>query len=156
MKKNYSVETIPHGWCEIINYANLPCLHIDGTSKINLWCGRNYGPEIFYFDGKKAVYYKFKTKSFKFIFKALKSIAAYINDMPCNELISPERLFWAKVHELIKYDHLPKETLKLFGTGMNGSLKVYIKQRTDLEDLTAKDRQLYIVCIQLAVLLFIN
>jgi len=127
MKKYFNFESTPYVYQEQIKDATYSYLYVSGY-----FMESQYGhttPEIFRYDGKtgKSYCHKFKTRSFKFIFKALKAIAQYINDMPGNELISPERLFWAKVHELIKYDDIPKETLKLFGTGMNGSLKVYIK-----------------------------
>ena len=111
-----------------------------------------YNDNIVYYNGQKlsVTYLDGKSRSFKFIYKAMKSIALYINNLTCkvNLTISPERFFWAKVNELISYEILPKECRKIFGTyyNSNNELKVYIKQRTDLEDLTAKDRQLY-MCV---------
>lgn len=92
-----------------------------------------YNDNIVYYNGQKlsVTYLDGKSRSFKFIHKAMKSIALYINNLTykVNLTISPERFFWAKVNELINYEILPKECRKLFGTyyNSNNELKVYIK-----------------------------
>lgn len=54
--------------------------------------------------------------------KAVQAMADYVNSVSTsiNLFISPERLFWAKMNELVTYGVFPKSMLKLFTTSYSG------------------------------------
>lgn len=69
-------------------------------------------------------------KTWKYYRKLLNAMIWYVNDLndSTNLFISSERLFWAKIHELISRDILPKSFKNHIKTGYtNGKLSYKLK-----------------------------